>query len=87
MTLLFPVNVTGFEWLFFYFQPVSIHTGKIEWAGRPEVGDCSLKVHNVDIAFDDGEWACQVAPSIWQAKDALSSKPAKLVVRGETTLD
>ena len=82
MTLLFPVNVTGFEWLFFYFQPVSIHTGKIEWAGRPEVGDCSLKVHNVDIAFDDGEWACQVAPSIWQAKDALSSKPAKLVVRG-----
>jgi hypothetical protein len=41
-------------------QPIGIHNGKYEWASRPSTGDCSLKVMNVDIKFDDGEWACQV---------------------------
>lgn len=68
--------------LFSPFQPIGIHNGKYEWASRPSTGDCSLKVMNVDIKFDDGEWACQVTSADFQSQDALASQPARLVVRG-----
>lgn len=63
-------------------QPVALHTGKYEWAGRPQLGDCSFRIQEVDIRFDDGEWTCQVTSSDYQTQDALSSDIARLVVRG-----
>ena len=40
--------------------PVLIQTGKYEWAGPRQQGDCSLRVLQANIAYDDGEWECQV---------------------------
>jgi hypothetical protein len=69
------------------FQPIGIHNGKYEWASRPSSGDCSLKIMNVDIKFDDGAWECQVTSADFQSQDALASAPARLVVRGSFTFD
>ncbi|KAF2368170.1 CD80-like immunoglobulin C2-set [Trinorchestia longiramus] len=61
-------------------QPQGMFTGKYEWSGNRQSGDCSLRV--LDVAeVDDGEWECQVTASTFTAQDALTSKIAKLVVR------
>jgi hypothetical protein len=62
---------------------VGIYQGKYEWAGNPDVGDCSLRVMNAALEYDDGEWECQVTASDFAAQDALTSRPVKLVVRGK----
>ena len=66
-----------------FFQPIGLYNGKYEWASRPGSGDCSLKLMEVDIKFDDGLWECQVTASSFESQDALASKPARLVVRGK----
>jgi len=75
-----PINLINFA---FPFQPVGIYLGKYEWAGNPDVGDCSLRVMNAALEYDDGEWECQVTASDFAAQDALTSRPVKLVVRGK----
>ena len=65
-------------------QPIGIYPGKYQWAGKPSLGDCSLEVREANITFDDGEWECQVTSSSFASQDALASKPARLVVRGES---
>ena len=61
--------------------PVRLQEGKYEWAGVREAGDCSIRVLKANIAYDDGEWECQVTQSSYQTHDGLSSAPAQLVVR------
>ena len=63
-------------------QPVGIYPGKYVWSGEPAKGDCSLRVFNASLEFDDGVWQCQVTPSSFNSKDALISEGAQLVVRG-----
>ncbi len=63
-------------------EPVGIESGKYEWTGPLESGDCSLKISDADLKFDDASWQCQVAPSSFDAGDALVSEAAQLVVRG-----
>jgi hypothetical protein len=65
-----------------FLQPIGLYSGKYEWAARPGSGDCSLNLIEVDIKFDDGLWECQVTASTFESQDALASKPARLVVRG-----
>eukprot|EP00096_Caligus_rogercresseyi_P016613 TRINITY_DN934_c0_g1_i3.p1 TRINITY_DN934_c0_g1~~TRINITY_DN934_c0_g1_i3.p1 ORF type:complete len:638 (+),score=151.88 TRINITY_DN934_c0_g1_i3:127-2040(+) len=62
-------------------SPIGIFPTKYEWAGKPETGDCSLRVLNSSIEFDDGIWQCQVTASSFSDKDALISRGAQLVVR------
>ena len=64
-------------------SPIGIYLNKYEWSGSPEAGDCSLKIFNASLEYDDGVWQCQVTPSGFASKDALISEGAKLVVRGE----
>ena len=69
-------------------QPVGMHPGKYMWAGSNkdsavESGDCSLKILDASLEFDDGVWQCQVTPSTFKARDALISEGAELVVRGK----
>ena len=64
-------------------QPIGIYPGKYQWAGQPNLGDCSLEILEANITFDDGLWECQVTSSSFASQDALASKPARLVVRGE----
>ena len=69
-------------------QPVGIHPGKYEWAGAnkgpsTDPGDCSLKVLDASLDFDDGVWQCQITPSSFKTRDSLISQGAQLVVRGE----
>ena len=71
-------------------QPVGIHPGKYEWAGAnkgpsADPGDCSLKVLDASLDFDDGVWQCQVTPSSFRSRDALISQGAQLVVRGRNS--
>ena len=61
--------------------PILPRAGKYEWAGKVDDGDCSLRILRTNIAYDDGEWRCQVTSSSYQAGDGLSSEPARLVVR------
>ena len=65
-----------------YLQPIGLHPGKYDWAGRQAGGDCSFKINEVNIQYDDGLWECQVTSSSFEAQDQLASKPARLVVRG-----
>lgn len=62
-------------------KPVGMHQDKYEWAGSND-GDCSLLVKRASLDFDDGEWECQVTPGDFTRQDALTSKPARLLVRG-----
>ncbi len=62
-------------------NPIGIFPGKYEWSGSPDEGDCSLRVYNASLEYDDGVWQCQVTPSSFTAKDALTSVGAQLVVR------
>ena len=64
--------------------PMGIFPGKYDWAGNPDTGDCSLKVMNAQLEWDDGVWQCQVTPSSFQTRDALISEGAQLVVRGKS---
>ena len=43
-------------------NPIGIFPGKYEWAaaGGPADGDCSLRVINASLEYDDGIWQCQV---------------------------
>ncbi len=63
--------------------PLTAYPGKYEWSGEPKEGDCSLRVIDARLEYDDGVWQCQVTPSSFQVKDALISEGAQLVVRGE----
>ena len=76
--------------------PASIYSGKYEWAGQNgrvvqggeapsslEDGDCSLRILNANLEYDDGVWQCQVTPSAFNTRDALISEGAELVVRGK----
>ncbi|TRY72567.1 hypothetical protein TCAL_06515 [Tigriopus californicus] len=62
-------------------SPVGIYPNKYEWASQPEEGDCSLKIVNATLEYDDGVWQCQVTPGSFASKDALISQGAELVVR------
>ncbi|XP_063980627.1 nephrin-like isoform X1 [Diachasmimorpha longicaudata] len=62
-------------------KPIGMHLQKYEWVGSPDVGDCSLWVRAATLEFDDGLWQCQVTPSDFTSQDALTSEPARLVVR------
>ena len=65
----------------FLLQPQGLYPDKYEWAGHNERGDCSLKILYVQLD-DDGFWQCQVTASSYASKDALTSKPVRLLVRG-----
>ena len=67
-------------------SPIGIYPGKYEWAAKPEAGDCSLKIFNSSLEYDDGVWQCQVTPSSFNSKDPLISDGAELVVRGKTKI-
>ena len=44
-------------------NPIGIFPGKYEWAAGspgPADGDCSLRVINASLEYDDGIWQCQV---------------------------
>lgn len=62
-------------------KPVGVHPDKYEWAGGRD-GDCSLLVKRASLDFDDGLWECQVTPGDFTRQDALTSPPARLLVRG-----
>jgi hypothetical protein len=64
--------------------PVGLYQGKYEWAGNPAQGDCSLRLREASIQYDQGDWVCQVTASSFMEKDTLISSPAKLIVRGKT---
>ena len=64
-------------------DPVGMYPTKYEWAGRPEDGDCSLRILDASLEFDDGVWQCQVTPTSFLFKDSLISEGAELVVRGK----
>ena len=69
-------------------QPVGIHPGKYEWVGSSKptsagAGDCSLRIVDANLEYDDGVWQCQVTPSSFKVRDALISEGAELVVRGK----
>ncbi|KAI9551848.1 hypothetical protein GHT06_022184 [Daphnia sinensis] len=62
-------------------KPVGIYPGKYEWVSSPDLGDCSLRISATRADLDAGEWECQVTASSFDAQDALTSDPARLVVR------
>ena len=64
-------------------DPVGMYPTKYEWAGSPEEGDCSLRILDASLEFDDGVWQCQVTPTSFLFKDSLISEGAELVVRGK----
>ena len=45
-------------------------------------GDCSLTIHDVDGAIDEGLWQCGVTSSSPELQDSLVSAPARLAVQG-----
>ncbi|TRY72566.1 hypothetical protein TCAL_06514 [Tigriopus californicus] len=65
--------------------PVGLQDSKYEWAGNPDTGDCSLRVLAAELQYDDGVWQCQVTPSSFQNKDALTSEGAQIVIREPPT--
>lgn len=63
-------------------QPQGMFSGKYEWSGDREAGDCSIRIFDAS-EVDDGDWECQVTASSFTAHDALTSRIAELVVRGK----
>ena len=63
--------------------PVGIFPGKYEWANSPKEGDCSLRILDAKLAYDDGVWQCSVTPSSFLVRDALISEGAQVVIRGK----
>ena len=66
-------------------SPVGMYDNKYEWYGNTSAGDCSLKVKEANIDYDNGVWQCQVTASDFTQRDTLISEGAELVVRGECT--
>jgi hypothetical protein len=64
-------------------EPVGIYPEKYEWVGEPQKGECSLRVRNASMEYDNGVWQCQVTASDFKQRDTLVSDGAELVVRGE----
>ncbi|GAB6027405.1 hypothetical protein CHUAL_001676 [Chamberlinius hualienensis] len=62
-------------------RPIKTFAAKYEWSGSTEQGDCSLRIYNASLAYDDGEWECQVTDSAFDKMDSLSSGPVRVVVR------
>ncbi|KAK2709078.1 kin of IRRE-like protein 2 isoform X2 [Artemia franciscana] len=62
-------------------RPIGMYAGKYEWAADRDSGDCSLRISNAKLDFDDGLWECQVTNSAIDVLDSLTSEPAQLVVR------
>ena len=54
-------------------DPVGMYPTKYEWSGNPEDGDCSIKILDSSLEFDDGVWQCQVTPTNFLQKDSLIS--------------
>uniref|UniRef100_A0A1W7RAU5 Calsequestrin n=1 Tax=Hadrurus spadix TaxID=141984 RepID=A0A1W7RAU5_9SCOR len=50
----------------------------LEWAGDPLSGDCSLKITEVAIGRDDGEWICEMTGG--EEHPTITSTPALLTV-------
>ena len=67
-------------------SPVGMYDGKYEWYGNKEEGDCSLRVKEASIEYDNGVWQCQVTASDFTQRDTLISEGAELVVRGENII-
>ena len=63
--------------------PVGMYRDKYEWDGDQSSGDCSLRVKEANIEYDNGVWQCQVTASDFTQQDTLISEGAELVVRGE----
>ena len=63
--------------------PVGIYAGKYEWAGRTELGDCSLRILEADFDYDNAKWICQVTASGFRETDTLISREAHVSVRGK----
>lgn len=61
-------------------KPQGMFSGKYEWSGDREAGDCSIRIFDAS-EVDDGDWECQVTASSFTAHDALTSRIAELVVR------
>ena len=64
--------------------PVGMYRDKYEWDGDQTTGDCSLRVKEANIEYDNGVWQCQVTASDFTQQDTLISEGAELVVRGES---
>ena len=60
-----------------------MYENKYEWHGSVAEGDCSLRVREANIEYDNGVWQCQVTASDFTQRDTLISEGAELVVRGE----
>ena len=54
--------------------------------GDREEGDCSLRVKEANIDYDNGVWQCQVTASDFTQRDTLISEGAELIVRGKRYL-
>ena len=63
--------------------PVGMYENKYEWHGDREAGDCSLRVMEANIDYDNGVWQCQVTASDFTQRDTLISEGAELIVRGK----
>ena len=61
--------------------PTGLFSGKYEWAGDVNAGDCSLLIKDAEVEFDAGSWQCSVTASSFKARDALVSAVSQLVVR------
>ena len=66
--------------------PVGMYENKYEWHGDVSKGDCSLKVKEANIDYDNGVWQCQVTASDFTQRDTLISEGAELVVRGRFSI-
>lgn len=65
--------------------PIAAFAGKYEWAGDQSKGDCSLRILQANLEYDNGGWVCQVTATSFKEKDTLISHPANLVVRAPPT--
>lgn len=63
-------------------SPVGLFPEKYQWAGSPETGDCSLRILDASLEYDDGVWQCQVTASSFKSQDVLVSEGSQLIVRG-----
>lgn len=62
-------------------KPVGIYPDKYEWFSLRS-NDCTLLIRRASLEFDDGFWECQVTSGDFMRQDALTSLPARLLVRG-----
>ncbi|XP_043680664.1 hemicentin-1-like [Vespula pensylvanica] len=61
-------------------KPVGIYPDKYEWFSLRS-NDCTLLIRRASLEFDDGFWECQVTSGDFMRQDALTSLPARLLVR------